>query len=367
VFLNNLFPSGNCLVGNATAFAHPTCWPGIRVWKSLGHDPEMDVNTAHRLDRFTWPGVSRAALVTLAVWITALGPTLVAKAGREQVKLVRVGISSKTCQTMNLNDLKAAMTVWTAVIIKQCKMVAEPEVDFLKGENDVLEALEQGRFDAIAMTTREFFDLPPRFRPDHVIVSSKNNKIAERYVLLVRKSSGVESLEKLKGQRILLLTSRAASLASEWMATLLASRSMGGVRVSGADNAMQAVLQVFFGKAGGCVVTLSAFETVCELNPQVRRELRVLASSPEVVPSLFIIPAVRSSEVRNKFESAILNVDKTAAGKQILTVFHCDSLKKAPISSLASTERLLAEYSRLKSGRNKNKHSSPGKGRNGAR
>ena len=40
-----------------------------------------------------------------------------------------------------------------------------------------------------------------------------------------------------------------------------------------------------------CVVARTGFETMCEINPQIGKQLKVIASSPEVVPAVFCFRA----------------------------------------------------------------------------
>jgi phosphonate transport system substrate-binding protein len=86
---------------------------------------------------------------------------------------------------------------------------------------------------------------------------------------------------------------------------------------------------------------------MCELNPQVGRELRVLTNSPNLVPSAFLFrsgfPAAEQEACLKEFTHAHLSV----MGQQILTVFQTERLEERPASVLDSALELLQRHQDL--------------------
>ena len=115
---------------------------------------------------------------------------------------------------------------------------------------------------------------------------------------------------------------------------------------------MQTVLPVFFGKIDACLVTQKGFKTMGELNPQVNRQLRVLASSPEFVPTGFFFrmgyPQAQQADCLAEFTRVHTSTD----GQQILTVFQTDRLQEYPGSVLDSAFALVESHRRLLAGTN---------------
>jgi ABC-type phosphate/phosphonate transport system substrate-binding protein len=298
------------------------------------------------------------AVMGLAVWLVVLGVSAVGLAGQDGAtqnnpKLVRIGISQGTWSGVNRNDAIAAITAWAKTILGQRGIQVDVETRFFESTQDMAGSLKNGQIEAATMFTDEFLDLEPKIKPEAVFLAVKNKSSTEQYVILVHRSSGINDVRDLQGRKILLHKSPRTSLAPQWLETLLASRSMAladevSRNLSKVESASKAVLQVFFQKADACVVTSNVFEMVSELNPQVRRELRVLASSPDVLPTLFCFRAGYTSDIKDRLEAAIVALHNTPAGQQILTVFQCDSMEKQPISCLEGTRRMLAEYDRLK-------------------
>jgi hypothetical protein len=53
-------------------------------------------------------------------------------------------------------------------------------------------------------------------------------------------------------------------------------------------------------------------------------------------------------QMRDRLESAILSMNATPAGREVLTVFQSDGMMKCQVSCLESTRQLLAEYDRAR-------------------
>ena len=195
---------------------------------------------------------------------------------------------------------------------------------------------------------------PTGLAPETLYLSLKNGKATVQYVLLVHQGSGISNLAGLNGRNLELPKSASTSLAAPWLDTCLADQGLGLPetvfrKIDRAEKVSRVVLRVFFRQADSCIVTRDAFETMGELNPQLRKELRVLATSPEVVASVFFLRPGFTGKVRQELETAISILHETVAGRQALTVFQGEKLEKAPLSALKSAEDLLAAAARLRS------------------
>jgi ABC-type phosphate/phosphonate transport system substrate-binding protein len=302
--------------------------------------------------------IAMVVVMGLGVWLAVLGAVtdgIAAQDGapRTSPRLVRIGISQGTWWGVNRNDANAAITAWGKAILKQRGILVDVETKILENSQDMVDSLKNDQIEAASMLTNEFLALDPKIRPDTVFLGVKNKSVTEQYVILVHRNSGISDVRDLRGRKVVLHQSPRTSLAPQWLETLLEGRSRGlaaevSSTTTSVENASKAVLGVFFRQADACVVTSNVFDTASELNPQLRKELRVLASSPEVIPTLFCFRASYSSDIKDVLEAAILAVHETPAGQQILTVFQCDSMVKQPISCLEGTRRILLEYERLR-------------------
>ena len=81
------------------------------------------------------------------------------------------------------------------------------------------------------------------------------------------------------------------------------------------------VLPVFFGQADACLTSKRGFETMCELNPQVAKDLKSLAISPPMVVTFYVFRKNYQSVHRERLIKALSGLRNSAAGRQFATLF----------------------------------------------
>ena len=84
-----------------------------------------------------------------------------------------------------------------------------------------------------------------------------------------------------------------------------------------------------------------------ELNPQLGQQLKVLAASPELVPSVFCFRTDFSSSMKEQLLAEIAKVHQSPSGQQVLTMFQSERLEERPVVCLDSALELLVRHRRL--------------------
>src|ERR1035441_10793653 len=84
---------------------------------------------------------------------------------------------------------------------------------------------------------------------------------------------------------------------------------------------LRVVLPVFFGQSDACLTSKRSFDTMCELNPQVGKDLIVIASSPVMVVTFYIFHKNYHGVSRERFARVYSEVSTSAAGRQLATLF----------------------------------------------
>lgn len=262
----------------------------------------------------------------------------------------RVGISFSSFGSVSRNDASAALKAWVATVSKERGLSLNVQVEVFEGENDLSQALYQDRVDALSMSAEEFHNMAQK--PDEIFLTARSNEFTEHYVLLVRQGSGIHEIAELKGRKIAQHSSPKTSLAQFWLDNLLGRQNLGRAKVffgefSRLESPSKTLLRVFFHQSDACIITTNAFALACELNPQIAKELEILAISPPVVPALFFFRSNYNKAIRKELETAIQDLHSTPAGQQVLTVFQGDRMLKQPLCIFDETQRLLREYDQL--------------------
>lgn len=257
----------------------------------------------------------------------------------------RVAFSSDMFTDVNENDAKASVKAWATSVARErgINVAAEPRI--IKGLAELAAAFQSRSVDAAGITTAEYFALEPHVRWGTVFAATIGDDVTDSYLLLVHRESGFNRLADLAGRHLVIHRNPRTSLVDPWLGSLLvearlppATRFLG--TTSATTRLSQAILPVFFRQADACVVTRRGFQTLAELNPQVGKELRVLAASPDLVATVFCFRAEFESTEMDRLMDVLRNFHRTAAGRQVLTVFQSDRLQEIPVTALAAARRL---------------------------
>ena len=86
---------------------------------------------------------------------------------------------------------------------------------------------------------------------------------------------------------------------------------------------------------------------MAELNPQISRQLKILAASKEYVPGFLAFRKGYQSKIKGIILNRIEIWGQTAPGRQIFTIFQTDALVIKPFNILGPTMELIKEHRRL--------------------
>jgi ABC-type phosphate/phosphonate transport system substrate-binding protein len=263
----------------------------------------------------------------------------------------RFGFSSATFTDVNENDAKAGMKVWGQMLFKERGLPVDPEPIILKDPEAIAEALRSQSIDAITLNTDEYWKLDKELRAGPFIGGVNDGRITEEYVLLVHQDSKIERVEDLRGRSLNVFQNSRMCLAPVWLDTVLLQAGFPPAvefcRVTPINKLAKVVLPVFFRQADACLVTRHAFKIMSELNPQVSQRLKVLAMSPELVPTGFCFRRDYTDPLKETIVAELARIKDSPAGAQVLTLFQSGSLEARPLSCLETAFELLDTHQRL--------------------
>jgi ABC-type phosphate/phosphonate transport system substrate-binding protein len=238
---------------------------------------------------------------------------------------VRIGYSSRLLFEVSLQDAQTAMALWTRELNRLAGLNVPPRATIFEGMPTLVAAIQGGEVDFIALSCLDYMKIRERVSIEPALVGLKGERSGDEMVLLVHRGSGIERLGQLKGKRLNLMAG-GNEIASLWLNAVLAKKEMPAARLlfgsmKEVGKAQQAILPVFFRQVDACVVNRSAFRTVTELNPQIGRDLSVLAASAELPTGITCFhPDLSEAEKKEFIRISMKRVD-SPVGRQILTLF----------------------------------------------
>lgn len=275
----------------------------------------------------------RALALALGLLPAAPGSRLLAQEGTS----VRLALSESVVGDVNVNDARAAMKVWISLITKELNVVIDPKL--FSTTQEIHDRMRRGDLDAVALNILEYRQIAELFDSSQIVAAGGPAGL-EQYVILTKLSAGYKQVGDLKGKRFCTLKSPRMCLAADWLFTILDEVHRGPAEQffssQSADSKFsRVVLPVFFGQADACLTSKRGFETMCELNPQVARDLKVIASSPPMVLSFYVFRKNYHGPSRQKVIKAISGLRNTTAGQQLATLFQFEELTLRDATCLA--------------------------------
>src|ERR1035441_6075912 len=220
---------------------------------------------------------------------------------------LRFAISETVVGDVNLNDARPAMQMWIQRMNQELNVAIDSKI--INTTQEIQERARKGQLDAVALNIIEYRPIAELLDSSQIITSA-GAALVDQYLILARQNSGIRQLGDLKGRRLCTLKNPKMCMAPAWLLTILEEGHHGpaeeffGSMVAEAKFS-RVVLPVFFGQADACLTSKKGFETMCELNPQVARDLKVVASSPAMVVSFYIFRKNYQSVNREKVIKAI--------------------------------------------------------------
>jgi phosphonate transport system substrate-binding protein len=294
--------------------------------------------------------------VVLCAWAleaTAAEVTEVTAPGSVPAAPFRMGFSRRIFVDKNANDARAAVVAWTLAIAQEKGIAADREARFYDSPQEVMRAMQAAEVDGVTLLLEEYAVLMSEVDSDRLCRPETGGSFSEQYVVLARADGDVKRLDDLRGRTMALFNSDKMSLAMPWLDVVLIRDGMMGAsndffgEIALDRKLSSAVLGVFFHKRDACIVTLSGFRGMVELNPQVGRQLRVIETSPPFVPTIFCFRRGFQSPQNERVFDAIQRLNESVAGRQILQIFQSDKMARVSQNQLESSLELLAERDRL--------------------
>lgn len=263
----------------------------------------------------------------------------------------RLGYSSDT-----ISDASDEAAVVTRELVQRIAMrmigVSRAETLPFSDLGALKAALKAGQLDVVIVSADEYPRLEVDLKLDPALSAVRRGADSFDIGLLVRRDSGISSLEGLRGLPVLNAKDQPRRIQSVWIETELIKAGFSGLELFSsfkeARSPSQAIMSVFFGQAAGCVVALDKFEVATELNPQLATQLTVIARSPEFSRGVVAFRADYPKVQRDRAYDTMLHLHEDVDGRQIMSVFRHERMVPFRLELLDSSRALMADLGRLR-------------------
>ncbi len=261
-----------------------------------------------------------------------------------------MGFSNEIFLDVDMQDAKAALKLLSSKYLEEAGLNYETEITVF---NDP-EAYQENELDIAFLLSSEFLRIKedPEIHP--LTVPLIQDDVYTKFLLLIKRNSGISNLSDLRGKKIVVQSNfnLEHSLVFMWLDIMLIKNF--GERhdtffsdVQVVQNGSNVVLPVFFNNSDACIVLDYIYDTLSELNPQLKKQLNPLIVSPGYLLSVTCITNSSKNKEHEQILDALLNMHKDAKGKQLLTIFNTNQQIRYKEEYLENVKKIVKEYNYL--------------------
>ena len=282
-----------------------------------------------------------------------------ATAGQEDPlpKVLHVAFSLRVFPDVDQRDAKIAMELWARELSRKAG-IPQAQVILFDNPGEIEGMVRSGKIHLVTLPPLDYLAWHQRLNIEPAYVAANKSGRNMEYVLIVRRDSGITHVRNLKGKTVAISKAINARTGSLWFTVLLMREGIHNYR-DFSEKPMeetkpsQTVMGVFFRQYQAAVVTRGSLETSFAVNPQLNKELVILAQSRSLVGDLSCLPATVGKRMKKAMDDAAMTLHETAVGKQMTTLFHIDRVIPFSPSHMAGVEALLKDREMLKKTRGK--------------
>lgn len=301
----------------------------------------------------------------IIIGLVILGLVLYPRLGIGNDLHLRCGFTGNIFGSVSPKDAEVAIQYWVELLAEEMGNRWKGTSRIFTDPLPLLKATDQGEFDLISLPPIDFLRYRSSMKLDPVMVSTVNGKHMTRFLLLVHKNSSISHLTSLRGKSVIFQSYGCGDAHEMWLDVeldkcgLSRSNSFFG-RITRVKEASKVALPVFFGQVDACIMLDESFKVLVEMNPQLERQLLILARSGEFLGGVVLFPQSIAPAKQASLKHSCLRMSSYPRGKQILTLFRIDNLLDFPPGALDSLQGLFDEH-RKRFPESKSSHMKTGK------
>lgn len=266
---------------------------------------------------------------------------------------LNIGFSSKAFVNVPREDIRVAVRLLSQKLAK--KTVGSASSCIYTSQEEIERDLRAKKVDAVALTPEDFLQIAPRTPLEPVMVTSTDKGHEVELLLLTRKDGGFSTIRELQN-RTIAVPARIVQFGNmyfTWLETLLMREGINDREaffslIKETKTPSLSVMQVFFHQADACIVTRQVFELTSELNPQISKELKIIARAGKLAGGIVVIRPDLQTDLKQKLIHALRTMHEDQEGRQLFLLFQLNRLTPYRPEYLRATEAFFAEYRKLR-------------------
>jgi phosphonate transport system substrate-binding protein len=298
----------------------------------------------------TGPALIRILLAVLIALVPVQALCYKTGVEREPFSAV-IGYSSSIFTHLVKENAQAAAKLWSNLVIRNNNGSAETRI--FQNCSEMEKELKSGKIDMVILLSTEYLGLKNRGLLEPFFISARGEELYDTFILITRRDSGIHSVGDLRGKAFLQQSGSHCEIHRLWFDMLMMKQGVHEPErffssLKEVVTPSQAVMPVFFKRADACILSRRSFDVMAELNPQLRKDLRIIEASTPVATGVICIRKGCDSRQRERLIEVLETLDRDVEGKQLLTLFRMSRLVPFRPEYMTSVEAFLKEYNELR-------------------
>lgn len=271
-------------------------------------------------------------------------------------QVVKLGALGNIIDGVDIKDAEAAFKILTDSFVKRLRYKKIYDFDF---EGKIYSDLKTLKTDVdnkninfFNVSTFEYFSLVDRAKFTPFLTGTNHpNKNFDIYLLITNYQNNVNDIKQLNDVTISVPKSIEKNIGGYWLKSILREElgKTGYKTISFSTNKQsdsEAMLSVFFGKTDYVLISETAFELGCELNPSLKSKIKVLKKSGLLLNGVFAYRVGSDPSTVNSITDVALEIHKDVEGKQILNLFKIQKITAISEKDILESEAVINKYNK---------------------
>lgn len=276
----------------------------------------------------------------LLFWVFVLNLSFVLSVDAKTEFLI--GLTAQSIRSATTEEIEIGLNYYLNNVSKDKNYGLKVKV--FQSEDQLNQSLSEGKLIGFFGTPLMFFQNKDEFVSSLLFSPVLSNKVLQRYLLLVRNDSGITQVKQLNSTQL------SYCLADEvgiiYLHKLIKDKKLGNPhtffsKLSIKKNPNLAISSVFFKETQATIVLESDFAVAAELNPQLKKQLMVIDTSPELITNLLAIKDQNGVMTPTEIETSVLSVGEALQGRKLLKSFNFGEMRKIKLEDLNSVQELI--------------------------
>ncbi len=262
-------------------------------------------------------------------------------------KTVTLAYFKSSIKDVSAKDSKISLEIWVRELGKKIGLKVEP-VYYGKIE-EFKRDFENKKIDlAIASPLTFIKDMNTSLLTDGFYGGGKDTM---QMCIVAKNDPKIKSLKDLRNKRIAVLTNDdiAVLYLDEFLLRNFHKSTKNYFKkIIEVKKRSQGILKIFFDKADAAIVTKGAYLTAVELNPQIKKRVKILKEYNLNLSSPAYFRKDLDKNTIEKVKKAVFNLNTYPKGKQILTIFKISKMVPCSVTKLKEMKKIYESYLKLK-------------------